>query len=196
MASIACWRKIGMDARQERPGAYAIDPDAVPRVFDSADLRQLDDRRLGRAVGRGVRPRGEPRDRRGQHDRPGLLGAHHRHRGADAVDGAHHVHPKRPFPVGSVVRLWMRPLGDSTPALLISTSTRPKRSTASLTTASTCVEVAHVGQAGWRRADARPGSPARVASSEAWLTSLSTRSVSGSPANWCDSARPAFRRPR
>ena len=37
----------------------------------------------------------------------------------------------------SVVRLWMRPFGESTPALLISTSSRPKRSTASATTAST-----------------------------------------------------------
>ena len=37
----------------------------------------------------------------------------------------------------SVARLWIRPLGESTPALLISTSRRPKRSTARATTDST-----------------------------------------------------------
>ena len=37
----------------------------------------------------------------------------------------------------SVRRLWMRPFGESTPALLIRTSRRPKRSTARATTAST-----------------------------------------------------------
>ena len=38
----------------------------------------------------------------------------------------------------SVARLWIRPFGESTPALLISTSRRPKRSTARATTDSTC----------------------------------------------------------
>ena len=37
----------------------------------------------------------------------------------------------------SVLRLWMRPFGESTPALLIRTSRRPKRSTARVTTDST-----------------------------------------------------------
>ena len=37
----------------------------------------------------------------------------------------------------SVARLWIRPFGASTPALLINTSRRPKRSTARPTTAST-----------------------------------------------------------
>src|SRR6478672_12938849 len=37
----------------------------------------------------------------------------------------------------SVDRLWMRPFGESTPALLISASSRPKRSTERATTAST-----------------------------------------------------------
>ena len=37
----------------------------------------------------------------------------------------------------SVARLWIRPFGESTPALLISTSRRPNRSTAKATTDST-----------------------------------------------------------
>ena len=84
----------------------------------------------------------------------------------------------------------MRPFGDSTPALLISTSSRPKRSTARATTAPTCVEVAHVGE---HRLDALAsvaGRPATVASSDGALTSLSTRSVSGSLASWCEMAAP------
>ena len=39
----------------------------------------------------------------------------------------------------SVARLWMRPFGERTPALLTRTSRRPKRSTARATTASTWV---------------------------------------------------------
>ena len=68
----------------------------------------------------------------------------------------------------SVLRLWMRPLGESTPALLMSTSTPPKRSTASATTASTCSNwldvseqrgdfAARLGKAGEGRVERRPG---------------------------------------
>ena len=85
----------------------------------------------------------------------------------------------------SVARLWMRPFGASTPALLISTSSRPKRSTArrddgfdlarsrSRRPATVSTAPRRVGQAG------RRSRRATVA-----LTSLSTTSVSGSPANW------------
>ena len=76
----------------------------------------------------------------------------------------------------------MRPFGASTPALLISTSSRPKRSTARATTASTSVELADVGEQRLDRAAAARAGRRRVASSDASLTSLSTTSVSGSPA--------------
>ena len=82
----------------------------------------------------------------------------------------------------SVVRLWMRPLGDSTPALLISTSSRPKRSTARATTASTWSK-SLTSASTVSTAPPASGSPATVASSDGSLTSLSTRSVSGSPAS-------------
>ncbi len=81
----------------------------------------------------------------------------------------------------SVVRLWMRPLGESTPALLISTSTRPKRSTARSTTALTWSSSPTSARA-VSTVPVVPPSPATVASSEGALTSLSTRSVAGSPA--------------
>ena len=45
----------------------------------------------------------------------------------------------------SVVRLWMRPFGESTPALLISTSSRPKRSTARRDDGFDVGDLAHVG---------------------------------------------------
>ena len=46
----------------------------------------------------------------------------------------------------SVARLWMRPFGASTPALLISTSSRPKRSTAERDDGFDLRDLAHVGQ--------------------------------------------------
>ncbi len=79
----------------------------------------------------------------------------------------------------SVSRLWMRPFGASTPALLIRTSSRPNRSTASATTASTCgasltsARMVSVGGAGSSR-------PASVAARDSSDTSLSTSAVSGS----------------
>ena len=88
-----------MDRREEGPRAHAVDADPVAGVLDRGDLRQLDHRRLRRAVGSGVRPRGETGDRGGQHDRARLLRAHDGHRGADAVDGAEDVDPERTLPV-------------------------------------------------------------------------------------------------
>ena len=90
----------------------------------------------------------------------------------------------------SVARLWIRPLGESTPALLISTSRRPKRSTARATTASTWAK--SLTSASIVSTDPSvAGRPATVASSEGALTSLSTRSVSGSPASRADTAAPS-----
>ena len=59
------------------------------------------------------------------------------HRGPDAVDGAEQVDPERTLPVlgRQIVDATVR--SEITPALLISTSSRPNRSTASSTTAST-----------------------------------------------------------
>ena len=82
----------------------------------------------------------------------------------------------------SVARLWIRPLGESTPALLISTSSRPKRSTARATTASTWA-MSPTSASTVSTPPPGSGRPATVASSEDSLTSLSTTSVSGSPAN-------------
>ena len=69
----------------EGAGSAARHPDGVSETWTDAvspgsllegrpvrfteNLGQLDDGRLGGAVGRGVGPRREPRDRRGQHDR-------------------------------------------------------------------------------------------------------------------------------
>ena len=69
------------------------------RVLDRRDLRELDHRRLRRAVRRGVRPRGESGYRRRQDDRTRLLRAHDGHRGAYAVDGTQHVDAKRALPI-------------------------------------------------------------------------------------------------
>ncbi len=87
------------------------------------------------------------------------------------------------------VRLWMRPLGASTPALLMSTSRRPKRSTARATTASTCsrLDTSAVTVAGSVLA---AGKASSVAASDASLMSLSTTSVSGRATKWADSAEP------
>src|SRR4051812_24357108 len=89
----------------------------------------------------------------------------------------------------AVSRLWMRPFGESTPALLIRTSSRPKRSTASLTTASTSLK-SPTSATSVATSSRWSGSPATLASSDASLTSLSTTSVAGSPANWRDNAPP------
>ncbi len=91
----------------------------------------------------------------------------------------------------SVVRLWMRPFGASTPALLISTSSRPKRSTAERDDGFDVGDLADVGGQRLDRAAMLRQAVARVASSDGALTSLSTTSVSGSPANWRDSAAPS-----
>src|SRR3954452_1810551 len=89
----------------------------------------------------------------------------------------------------SVARLWMRPLGASTPALLMSTSSRPNRSTARPTTASTSApSPTAAGSA--PTAPRSSGRPCTVASSAASLTSLRTTSVSGSPANRRESSAP------
>ena len=88
-----------MDRRQERPRADAVHPDAVAGVLDRGDLRELDHRGLGGAVGRSVRPRGQPRDRGGQHDRPRTLRAHHADRRLDAVHRAEDVDAEGPLPV-------------------------------------------------------------------------------------------------
>ncbi len=105
MASMAACGRSRVDGRLERPGAHAVDPDAVAGVLDRRHLGELDDGGLGGAVGRGVGPGGEPGDRRGEHDRTRPLRAHDRHRGPDAVDGAEHVDPERALPVlgGEVV---------------------------------------------------------------------------------------------
>ena len=88
-----------MDAGEERPRAHAVHADPVARVLDRRDLRELDHRRLRRAVRRGVRPRGEAGDRGREDDRPRLLRAHDGHRGPDAVDGTEDVDPERTLPV-------------------------------------------------------------------------------------------------
>ena len=92
-------REVVVDPRAERARAHAVDADPVARVLDRRDLRELDHRRLRRAVRRGVRPRGEPGDRRGEDDRARLLRAHDRHRGPDAVDRTEHVDAERALPV-------------------------------------------------------------------------------------------------
>ena len=76
----------------------------------------------------------------------------------------------------------MRPFGASTPALLINTSSRPKHSTARATTASTSV-ISPTSAAIVSTPPRAAGNPFTVAASDAALTSLSTTSVSGSPAN-------------
>ena len=90
----------------------------------------------------------------------------------------------------SVDRLWMRPFGESTPALPISTSSRPKRSTARATTASTWAK-SLTSASRVSTGPAPSGRPLTVASRDGALTSLSTRSVSGSPAKWAESAAPS-----
>ena len=99
MASSASGGSSSWMRRAERPRAHAVDADPVACVLDRRDLGQLDDRRLGGAVGRGVRPRREAGDRRRQHDRARLLRAHDRHRGPDAVDGPQDVDAEGALPV-------------------------------------------------------------------------------------------------
>ena len=77
----------------------------------------------------------------------------------------------------SVSRLWIRPFGASTPALEMSTSSRPNRSTASPTTSSTCcgslTSAGMVAMGGGGDA-----SPATVSASADSERSLNTRAVS------------------
>src|SRR5215469_13060241 len=90
----------------------------------------------------------------------------------------------------SVARLWILPFGDRTPALLMSTSSLPKRSTARLTTASTCAK----SLTSARRVatcPAPPGRPETAACRAVSLRSLRTRSVPGSPASWREMAEPS-----
>ncbi len=95
----------------------------------------------------------------------------------------------------SVARLWIRPFGDSTPALLISTSRRPKRSTACLTTFSTAAKsLTSAGTVATPPVLAAPALAAmlsRACASASSLRSLSTRSVSGSAASFPDRAVPS-----
>ena len=80
------------------------------------------------------------------------------------------------------VRLWIRPFGASTPALLMSTSSRPNRSTVRATTASTWAT--SVTSAMTVSIDVGASAmPSIVACSDCSLTSLRTRSVSGSLAS-------------
>ncbi len=90
----------------------------------------------------------------------------------------------------SAARLWIRPFGESTPALLISTSRRPKRSTACLTTFSTCAKSLTSART-VATAPALAGSSLPASASASSLRSLSTRSVSGSAASVRDRAVPS-----
>src|SRR5215469_14078299 len=90
----------------------------------------------------------------------------------------------------SVARLWILPFGDRTPALLMSTSSLPKRSTARLTTASTCAK----SLTSARRVatcPAPPGKPETAACRAVSLRSLRTRSVPGSAVSWREIAEPS-----
>src|SRR3954451_4804971 len=90
----------------------------------------------------------------------------------------------------SVVRLWIRPFGERTPAFEISTSRRPNRSVARATTASTA-SMSLTSAATVSTAPRSAGRPSTDAASASALTSLSTTSVSGSPANRLDNAAPS-----
>ena len=179
-----------MDGRAERPRAHAVDPDPVAGVLDRRHLGQLDHRRLGGAVGRGVRPRREPGDRRGEHDRARPLRAHDRHRGPDAVDRTEHVDPEGPLPVlgGQVVdaAVGRQHAGVADQHVEAAEALdRPRDHGLDLG------EVAHVGQQRLDRPPRRRRGRPTVASSDGALTSLSTRSVPGSPASRRDTAAPS-----
>ena len=90
----------------------------------------------------------------------------------------------------SLDKLWMRPFGASTPALLTRTSSRPKRSTASATTASTCAGSLTSAS---RVAAGAPvfSTAATVAANDCSATSLNTNDVPGSLPS-----RPATAAPR
>ena len=176
------------------PGAHAVHPDAVAGVLDRRDLRELDDRRLRRAVRRGVRPRGEARDRRGEDDRPGPC-ARMTGTAARMPLTAPSTLTRNDRSQSSVDRLWMRPFGASTPALLTSTSSRPKRSTARSTTASTVGDLADVGRQGLDRA-ALLRQPVDGGVERRSLTSLSTTSVLGLARELARRARHRASRPR
>ena len=88
-----------MNGGAEGARAHAVDADAVTGVFDGRDLRQLNHRRLGGAIGSGVRPRGQTGDRCGQDDGARVLRTHDAHGGAYAVHGAEDIDPEGPLPV-------------------------------------------------------------------------------------------------
>ena len=92
-------REAVVDRRAERAGAHAVDADAVAGVLDGSDLGELNHRRLGGAVGRGVRPGRQARDRRGQDDGARMLRSHDRHRGPDAVHRSEDVDAEGALPV-------------------------------------------------------------------------------------------------
>ena len=108
--------------------------------------------------GAGMGPRGEAGDRGGQHDRAGPLRAH-TGTAARIPLTAPRTLTRNARSQSSVARLWMRPLGARTPALLISTSSRPKQLDGEVDHRLDLSEVAHVGQ---HRLDPRPalGKPA------------------------------------
>ena len=89
----------------------------------------------------------------------------------------------------SVVRLWMRPFGDEHAGVADQHVEAAEALDGPGDDGLDLGEVADVGQQRSRPAPARRGRPATVASSDGALTSLSTRSVSGSPAKWAESAR-------
>ena len=149
-----------------RSRAHAVHPDPLAGVLDRGDLGELDHRGLGRAVrGRwdqAVRPDTEAVSTIEPDCCARITGT----AALDAVDGAEDVDAEGPLPVlgRQVVDA---SVGESTPALLISTSSRPKRSTARATTASTWVMsltsastvsagAVPLGQAGDRRLERRP----------------------------------------
>ena len=170
-----------MDRREERARAHAVDADPVAGVLDRRDLRELDHRRLRRAVRRGVRPRGETGDRRGEDDRARLLRAHDGHRGADAVDGAEDVDPERALPVlgRQVVDATVRREHPGVADQHVEAAEALDRQGDD---GFDLRDVAHVGQHRLDRAAMLRQAVRRSRRATASLTSLSTTSVSGSPA--------------
>ncbi len=105
-------RKPVVDGRPERARAHAVDADAVAGVFDGGDLGQLNHRRLGGAIGRGVRPGGQTGDRGGQDDGARVLRAHDADGGTNAVRRHRGRLTRKERSQSSVRRLWIRPLGE------------------------------------------------------------------------------------
>ena len=89
------------------------------------------------------------------------------------------------------VRLWIRPFGASTPALLTSTSRRPNRSIGAGDNRLDLRHVRDVGDDGLDVGRRAAPSLSMVACSDCSLTSLATTSVCGSPASWPVIAAPS-----